>query len=235
VDRSKRELLMGGVSDNPTTLGRYFFTAAYLMVDHDARTFTMWQANPTTKTNLVPVMSKTINGTSGECGDDGSGSGSAGGNGAGGSADTATSSSSSIGPGAIAGAAMGGVAGLAVIAALLVFFLRRRRKQQKAQYMLSSYPSSPGDGGYQGGGGGYTGPPAREYYKVDTSAIQEAPGNEHAPRELHADSTQSYYGGGGGGGGPVRESTMTYELDGGGLPQGRSPGYPQAGYGGFHQ
>jgi LPXTG-motif cell wall-anchored protein len=239
VDRSKRELLMGGVGDQPTTLGRYFFTAAYLMVDHDARTFTMWQANPTTKTNLVPVVRKTTNSADGDCGNDGSGNGGSGGNDGAGQGGTTTTPSSSVSTGTIAGAAVGGIAGLVVIAALVVFFLRRKRKQQKAQYMLSTYPPSPEEGSYQGVGAGHGYPqgaqPAQGYYKVDTPPIQEAPGNEHGPRELHGESTQSYYGGGGGAG---RESTMTYELDGGGMSQERSPGYPQAsggGYGGYHQ
>ncbi|MCJ1247152.1 hypothetical protein MMC30_004364 [Trapelia coarctata] len=34
-------------------LGYWFFTAAYLMVNHDAGTFTMWEANPTTDSKLV--------------------------------------------------------------------------------------------------------------------------------------------------------------------------------------
>lgn len=36
-------------------LGFWFFTAAYLMVNHDAGTFTMWEANPTTDTKLVAI------------------------------------------------------------------------------------------------------------------------------------------------------------------------------------
>jgi len=54
IDRSKRELLMKGLSDQPATFGRYLFTAAYLMVDHDKKSFSMWQASPSTKTSLVP-------------------------------------------------------------------------------------------------------------------------------------------------------------------------------------
>jgi hypothetical protein len=55
-NESQREFLMNGLSDQPPTLGRYFLTAAYLMVDHDANTFTLWQANPTATSQLVPVL-----------------------------------------------------------------------------------------------------------------------------------------------------------------------------------
>lgn len=51
-----RELLMNGVASQPATLGRYFFTSAYLMVNHDANTFTLWQGNPSKKSSLVRVF-----------------------------------------------------------------------------------------------------------------------------------------------------------------------------------
>lgn len=38
-------------------LGRQFLTSAYLMLDQDANTFTIWQANPTTNIDLVPIVS----------------------------------------------------------------------------------------------------------------------------------------------------------------------------------
>ncbi|KAK0755095.1 aspartic peptidase domain-containing protein [Schizothecium vesticola] len=118
VDRSKRELLMNGLADQPATLGRYFFTSAYLMVDHDAKTFTMWQANPSVKSSLVAV-------SKGGCG------GTAGGTGtAANPPSTGTGSSSQETPsntGAIAGGVVGGVAVLAIIAA--VFLIRRRRNR----------------------------------------------------------------------------------------------------------
>ncbi|GKT45017.1 uncharacterized protein ColSpa_05198 [Colletotrichum spaethianum] len=57
ISTTQKELLFNGLSDQPATLERYFLTAAYLMVDHDAETFTLWQANPTTRSNLVKVAS----------------------------------------------------------------------------------------------------------------------------------------------------------------------------------
>lgn len=47
---------MNGVVGQPATLGRYFFTSAYLMVNHDANTFTLWQGNPSKKSSLVRVF-----------------------------------------------------------------------------------------------------------------------------------------------------------------------------------
>lgn len=37
-------------------LGRPFFSAAYLLVDYDASTFTIWKANQTNDVNLMPVL-----------------------------------------------------------------------------------------------------------------------------------------------------------------------------------
>ncbi|XDG04485.1 hypothetical protein ABKA04_004100 [Annulohypoxylon sp. FPYF3050] len=55
---SKQELLIGAVTNQPATLGRYFFTAAYLMVDLDANEFTLWQANPTSDSRLHSRITK---------------------------------------------------------------------------------------------------------------------------------------------------------------------------------
>lgn len=45
----------------PSTLGRYFLTSAYLMVNHDAETFTLWQANPSTTSLLAPLLGEKTN------------------------------------------------------------------------------------------------------------------------------------------------------------------------------
>ncbi|KAJ4113208.1 hypothetical protein NW768_011484 [Fusarium equiseti] len=65
-----KELLMNGVADQPATLGRYFLTAAYLMVNHDAGTFTLWQGNPTERSKLVQVYDQK---TADECEKNGTG------------------------------------------------------------------------------------------------------------------------------------------------------------------
>lgn len=42
-------------SNDMPIIGMQFFSAAYLMVDLEAGTFTLWQANATTETNVVPI------------------------------------------------------------------------------------------------------------------------------------------------------------------------------------
>lgn len=151
VDRSKRELLMNGLADQPATLGRYFFTSAYLMVDHDAKTFTMWQANPSVKSNLVAVSSKS--GCGGSTGGGTAGTGGMGGTGGGTNGRTGTAvNSSSTGTGssskettsnigAIAGGVAGGVSVLAIIAAVLL--IRRRRNRANPHLSTEGASDSP--------------------------------------------------------------------------------------------
>ena len=47
--------LLGNNEQDLPTLGKQFFTSAVLMVDYDANTFTLWKANPTKDTNLLPM------------------------------------------------------------------------------------------------------------------------------------------------------------------------------------
>ncbi|KAK4044744.1 hypothetical protein C8A01DRAFT_42646 [Parachaetomium inaequale] len=141
VDWSQKGVLLAPLaSKNPATLGRYFLTSAYLMVDHDAQTFTMWKANPTTKSALVPVVSKSTTG----CEDGGSGGGSDD-TGSGDRGENASSTgSSAVSTGTIVGAAVGGAAGLAIIAALVFFFLRRGKKAVKVPHAGTDKLDSPG-------------------------------------------------------------------------------------------
>jgi hypothetical protein len=37
-------------------LGRYFLTSSYLMVNHEENSFTLWEANPTTDEDLIPII-----------------------------------------------------------------------------------------------------------------------------------------------------------------------------------
>jgi hypothetical protein len=54
-NESRRDFLYQGIAEGqPYTLGRYFLTSAYLMVNHDDHTFTLWQANPSATSQLVP-------------------------------------------------------------------------------------------------------------------------------------------------------------------------------------
>ncbi|XXH03412.1 hypothetical protein Hte_009814 [Hypoxylon texense] len=64
---SIRELLFNDIGDEPPILGRYFLTAAYLVVDLDYNTFTLWQANPTQDSKLVSVANRA---TESQCGNE---------------------------------------------------------------------------------------------------------------------------------------------------------------------
>jgi hypothetical protein len=137
IDRSQKDVLVYSVNNQPSTVGRYFLTAAYLMVNHEAGTFTMWQGNPSKKSTLVPVFQ-----TNEQCDSESSGDGSSNTNNSntdgvegGGSSepesDAATETSMSTGN--IVGAAVGGAAGLACVVALVIFCLWKRRRQQAAE------------------------------------------------------------------------------------------------------
>lgn len=140
TEPNRMELPINRLGTQPATLGRFFFTSAYLMVDHEADTFTLWQANPTAKSNLVPIShakdSCASEATEGGAGDGTSGSdrtGDASGSGSGsgdtntpGSGDEPASSKTPIA--AIAGGVVGGVGALAIIGAVAFFLMRRRRR-----------------------------------------------------------------------------------------------------------
>jgi hypothetical protein len=196
VHQDRRELLVASVIDNPTTLGRYFFTAAYLMVDHDAHTFTMWQANPSTKSNLVPVISKSADNEESACGGDGGAGGTGGSTGGdstgstGGttngadSADERANGSSSPSTGAIVGAAVGGVAALGALA-ILVFGLVRRKK--KRAMIASSLPTSETSELKPQAGG-----TAELYNNPDKPGPWEAPVPPYSHCELHGMSAVNH-------------------------------------------
>lgn len=173
VNQSQKEILLSPVASNPATLGRYFFTSAYLMVGHDAQTFTLWQANPLEKSTLTPVASKS---TAGEGCEEGTESG---------SSNPSSTSGSSISTGAIVGAAVGGAAALALLAALAFLLLRRRRQKDSMTPLVTQQECTNGSG--------------VTYYQIDSSVAKEMPGTMpqlaemrgdeyHRPRELHGDS-----------------------------------------------
>jgi hypothetical protein len=191
VNQSQKEILIAPVDSNPATLGRAFFTAAYLLVDHDDRSFTLWQANPTTRSKLVAAPGSS-SGKAAGCGGVGGGQGDAGdGSGAGSNKD-ATIQGRGVSAGVIAGAAVGGAAVLAGIVAL-VFFLRRRRKRNREGEMAPAGPLPQPDRARGSAEG------AVLYYKIDNSVPSEVPGSMpklaemradeyHRPQEVHGES-----------------------------------------------
>jgi hypothetical protein len=108
-------------------LGRYFLTAAYLMVNHEETSFTLWEANPTTDEDVVPILdeqtkvacannsattespaTKTVDG------------------------DTSRPTSSATADGSIAGIVLGAFAVIGSITAF-VFLIQRRRERRRLQ------------------------------------------------------------------------------------------------------
>jgi hypothetical protein len=147
-------------------IGKQFFSSTYLFVDHDAGTFTVWQANSTSDTRLVsvggdcdpiqtqetPVSSsstRVLPEATGSLGTD--------------SHPTTLDSdqdSRSLSIGVIAGISVGAAGSLAVIAAIIVacFMRRKKRNQQSEKHILSdnsahvdhkSIPYSPVDTRYE--------------------------------------------------------------------------------------
>lgn len=132
-NESIKELLINP-THNPSTLGRYFLTSAYLMVNHDSNTFTMWQGNPSSSSNLVTVISeKAAESCENVVVQPSVTAGVTPSSSATGSRESLSSGSNNhIPTGAIAGATIGGVA-LLVGASVAAFLLLRRRRQRQGQ------------------------------------------------------------------------------------------------------
>ncbi|KAF5673882.1 peptidase aspartic [Fusarium heterosporum] len=130
-----KELLMNAVADQPATLGRCFLTAAYLMVNHDSGTFTLWQANPSSKSKLVRVFDQD---TADRCGGDPSGivqpTASATTVEEEDTPSTETPEATSPPSGAVIGGAIAGaVAGLVICLGGFLLWRRRRNSESKSQ------------------------------------------------------------------------------------------------------
>ncbi|KAI9166491.1 hypothetical protein HJFPF1_02593 [Paramyrothecium foliicola] len=158
-----RELLMNGVANQPATLGRYFLTAAYLMVNNDAGTFTLWRANPSRTSADGDDVVVQPSQTPGEP-DDGSGGPSA--------PPSPPSTAADEGPpvGIIAGAATGGGLFLLALVGLGLWLWRGRHGKVSAavpEIELLEKSRKGGDGKGEGEG-----------------VVNEHSWNEAAPQEL---------------------------------------------------
>lgn len=128
---SKRDILITDIEDGPPILGRYFLTAAYLMVNHDAGTFTLWQANATRERSLVRVFDeetgKKCENTTGVIQPSASYTGSA--------SESSRpdrgigSNSGSLSGAVIGGAVVGAVAGAVLIGLGITYFLIKRKRK----------------------------------------------------------------------------------------------------------
>lgn len=175
---------MNGVANQPATLGRYFFTAAYLMVNHDAGTFTLWQGNPTERSKLVRVFDQD---TADKCGKDATGIVQPTASAASGEKkdrepmDRSEASSPPSG-GVIGGAVAGGVVGVALICLAAFFFLRYKRKTKIEDQPLATDTYLQDD----------------KNNVLTWSPPQEMPGSKPMPVEMHGQSQFVYELDGGG-------------------------------------
>jgi hypothetical protein len=112
------------------------------MINHDANTFTLWQANPSTASDLVTTTFKDTADSCTNVAPNGTTT-----NGPGGSDTTAApiKTRTGLSPGAAAGIAVGVVAVVALLAVLGWFMFRRktRRQGKNAPEVASSPPPPP--------------------------------------------------------------------------------------------
>ncbi|ERS94881.1 hypothetical protein HMPREF1624_08779 [Sporothrix schenckii ATCC 58251] len=124
-------------ADDMTKLGRPFLSAAYVMLNQDANTFTLWQANLTTQRRLVAV-DETNADVAAACATTGSANATAPANGTSSTGETTPESSSSnnsnahkLSTGAIVGAVAGGAVLVAALIGVSVFYCLRRRQRRR--------------------------------------------------------------------------------------------------------
>ena len=130
IDPSTKELLISRLGNQTATLGRYFLTSAYLMINHEVHTFTLWQANPSDQSSLVSVLTPSAGSTS-----DGAGRGSNHDD----SSSNPTPESSHSNTGAIVGGVIGGLGFLAALVAAY-FFIRKQRQVKQNEPVNASPP-----------------------------------------------------------------------------------------------
>ncbi|TGO57721.1 hypothetical protein BOTNAR_0195g00060 [Botryotinia narcissicola] len=140
-------------STKPSTLGRYILTAAYLMVNHDENTFTLWQANPSTAADIVPTVSKdtaqscanvTSNGTVVVNGTLTTEPGASDTTGSSHSAtDAKSEEQTSLSHGALAGIAVGIIAVVVILAGVAWYMLRKKKLKQEPRPTEVIYKQPP--------------------------------------------------------------------------------------------
>ena len=104
--------------DQSATLGRAFLQEAYIITNFETSTFSISQAtHDGSPSNIIPIKSNVVNGTSGS-------------NSTGGGGGSKSKKSGGFGTGAIAGVAIA-IAIVGIVVAVLLFFFWRRRKNAK--------------------------------------------------------------------------------------------------------
>ncbi|KAL6920518.1 hypothetical protein FSST1_004544 [Fusarium sambucinum] len=137
---TRQNILINNVEEEAPILGRYFLTAAYLMVNQDAGTFTLWKANTTEESKPVRVFDQE---TGEKCSDKASGviqpSASATGSNSG-SDDQVNTETNRPSGGVIGGTVAGSVIGVSLIA-LGIYYVFYRHKKQAPKDTYYYYPA----------------------------------------------------------------------------------------------
>ncbi|KAJ8068501.1 hypothetical protein OCU04_004051 [Sclerotinia nivalis] len=138
ANASEPELVLNAIqavnANDLPQLGRQFLTAAYLMLNQDAETFTLWQANPTENEDLVAVDGKNIpiddfctspstpnnNSANGDLGNSSIPST---------TTNTSTADTAKISTGIIVGAAIGSVVVVAIVAGIIIWYITQRKRK----------------------------------------------------------------------------------------------------------
>ncbi|GKU00106.1 hypothetical protein FLAG1_06049 [Fusarium langsethiae] len=123
---TRQNILINNIEDEAPILGRYFLTAAYLMVNQDASTFTLWKANSTEDSKPVRVFDRE---TAEKCGDEANGVIQPSASATGSTSDQGNTDSNKPSDSIIGGAAAGSVLGISLIA-LGVYYVWHRYKKQ---------------------------------------------------------------------------------------------------------
>lgn len=155
-------------------LGRQFLSAAYLMVNMEADQFTLWSANPTSDQDLVAVDKadqEVIQYCSAEQTSESNGGDAPGSDPSSTDAPESSNSSSSSRTGLIAGATVGGIAGVLLIGSAAFCLFRRRKKgnmgPQSAEGESMQSPIPPYYGGAVSPYGIVPQEPLQQHYKTE--------------------------------------------------------------------
>ncbi|RMY76242.1 hypothetical protein D0863_02065 [Hortaea werneckii] len=187
-------------SNDMPIIGMQFFSAAYLMVDLEAGTFTLWQANATTETNIFPIggncteANKPSSSTSSSSAATPTTTKHADSDVASRTAEPSSISSPQASPqtlstGTIAGIVVGGVLFLALLGGICLFIFRRKQQHRPAgnsSIALTDTKADPWghDGSSNSQGWDYHQPPG--YVEPMSEQINEMPTNQRQAFELGA-------------------------------------------------